>query len=219
MGMYLVTNITDQSLDPKDVYIGDLPNRHVVTISPGSTVDLEVFSTRNQILDSIHLKVLLVEGKITVDTLGTDPRERIFVDAEVSGIDIGDVTISGPIPIEVQIDGSGELVSGSSYQGSQGIDVFPIFPQNPTLQNILIPIANIITPITLPIDSKRFLVKARERFAGIELSFTPGMAQTITFGRGAAFVEENVEASSLTFYVRTNLGPTTIEVLSWSYAP
>jgi hypothetical protein len=103
---YLVTNITDATPDPKQVSFHDIGNRVIITLEPGETIDLERFSTRNQILDSTHLKVHLREGRITVDTLGSAPRERIYVDAIIdSDISVGSVTLEEPLLMSVDVGG------------------------------------------------------------------------------------------------------------------
>lgn len=88
MGVYLVTNITDITSDPKPIHIGDIPNRTTVIIDPGRTVDLEKISTRNQILESLQLRVHVLEGRATADTLGTTPTVRLHVD-------LGEFDVSG----------------------------------------------------------------------------------------------------------------------------
>jgi len=97
MGVYLVTNTTNLSGNPTQIAIADIPNCAIFYIEPGETIDLELACTRNQILESRHLREHVLAGRATVDTQGTSPTNRIFVDASISGLSIEDVTISGPI--------------------------------------------------------------------------------------------------------------------------
>lgn len=215
--VYLVTNITDISNDPKTIYIGDIPNRTTVEIAPGQTVDLENLSTRNQILESTHLRSLIASGQATADTLGTPPRERFYVDAEINQIRIESVNLTEPLAISAFVNGVETNLHASNFEDKIGLDVFPVYPSVPSIQNITVATANTVIPVTLPIDSKRFLVKVRESDALMYLAFQSG-GSSIMVRKGVAFVEENVDASSLTLYVKVDQAPRTIEVLSWAYA-
>lgn len=216
--VFLVTNITDISTDPKTVYIGDIPNRVTVEIEPGQSIDLEILSTRNQIQESAHLRSLIANGLVTADTLGTAPRDRIYVDANIGTVTIPSLNITEPLAISGIANGVEANLTASDFEDKVGLDVFPVYPSQPTVQNITVATANTEFPITLPIDSKRFLVKVRESDALMYLSFQAG-GNAIMIRRGVAFVEENIDASSLTLYLRVDKAPRTIEVLSWAFAP
>lgn len=218
--IYLVTNITDSTLDPKSVTIADIDHRVGIDLAPGETIDLERFSTRNQILDSTHIKVHLQEGRITVDTLGTEPRERIYVDAvlDAGAINVGTVSISEPLEISALVNGVETALTATQEGSHIYLDTNPLLPSTPTIQNISVTSANSEFSYALPIDSKRFLVRVREGDTKVKLSFTSGGTSSdfITISPGVVFSEVDVDASMVTLYLNANNAPRVIEVLSWA---
>ena len=88
--IYRFKNITDASPSPQDIYVADIPGLQSIKIRPGQVIDLERLATRNQILDSSHIKVHINASRASIDTAGTHstPDERIFVDGYISGGDI-----------------------------------------------------------------------------------------------------------------------------------
>lgn len=123
MSTYLVTNITNLGSSPKTIYITDIPNAGTIAISPGSTINLEQFSTRNQILDSKQLRVHVEEGRATIDTQETSPRDRIFVDANIAGLTIEEVSITAPIPIAANVSGIDVPLTATTSSGRTYLDV------------------------------------------------------------------------------------------------
>lgn len=102
---YVVKNITDVTTSPKDIAIGDIPGVATITLKAGQARDLEVYATRNQIMDSSHLKVHISEGRVSVLTVSAQPDERLFVDATLR-------------------DGDGyALTSSDGYGGKRLLDV------------------------------------------------------------------------------------------------
>lgn len=75
---YLATNLTNKKLS-----IADIPNVGVIYIDPNATLDLELYATRNQILDSTHLKLHIAESRISI-VASPSPDERIYVDAIIN---------------------------------------------------------------------------------------------------------------------------------------
>lgn len=80
---YVIKNITDASPSPRAVSIGDIPGVGIIVVQPGRQQDLEVMATRNQILDSSHLKLHIAEGRLAVETISLQPDERTLVDASL----------------------------------------------------------------------------------------------------------------------------------------
>lgn len=129
--VYLFTNITDGSPRPIQVRIADIPGLQTFTINPGESVDFELYATRNQICESHHIKVAVLEGRATTDTMGTEPDEdcRIWV----TGIDVGDiiideVKIEEPIQISVDVNGTETALTGTSVNSKTYLDVAPLLP-------------------------------------------------------------------------------------------
>lgn len=106
---YLATNLTNKKLS-----IADIPNVGVIYIDPNATLDLELYATRNQILDSAHLKLHIAESRISI-TASPSPDERIYVDAYIS---------SGAISINQDV--SPWLISGNvvATTNQAGLDAF-----------------------------------------------------------------------------------------------
>jgi len=214
--VYLLTNVTDSTNDPKSIRIADIPNRVVVEVAPGETVDLERFSTRNQILDSLHIKVHLNEGRITVDTLGSEPRERIYVDAKIpaGGISVGSVTLDEPIQISASVGGSETALTATVSGSHVYLDVNPLLPNLPKIDEIPIVLANVETSFILPAKTQKFLVYA-EGDACIQMGFVAGGSK-ISINNGANYDASSVDANSLTLYFESDEPSSTIKVLSWA---
>jgi hypothetical protein len=218
--VYLVTNITDSSLDPKTLYIADIPGLLTVAIKPGQTIDLEYWATRNQICESHHLRVHVNEGRMVVDTLGTEPDKdcRIWV----TGIDIGDITIDNvsldePVQISADVGGVETPLTASSYNSKVYLDVNPLYPNTPFIDQITIPSVGTPVPYALPIDTRKYLVLAGEDDHDLEVGFAPD-GYTIPVECGTSYSEVSVDAGSVTLYFKSNKAPRTVKVLTWSIA-
>ena len=195
----------------------------VVEIDPGETIDLERFSTRNQILDSNSIRVHLQEGRITVDTLGTQPRERIFVDAVIdgSGITIGNVDVTFPTPIEIGalVNGANTSLTATKDGNQVALDVAPLFPDDPTIVGIPIVTANSEQSYALPITSRCFRIAVREGDANLKVAFSPGATNTTNYmlvRRGISYSEFDVDAGTVTLYFQVDKPNRTVEVVSWA---
>ena len=117
------------------------------------------------------------------------------------------------------LDGYGNPINSTTdATGSTGLDVVILSPSIPTIQNISVTTANTELSCTLPIDSKRFIVRVREGDTKVRLAFVLGGTSTnyFTISPGTAFSEMDVNASSIILYFNANKAPRTIEVLSWS---
>ena len=116
-------------------------------------------------------------------------------------------------------DGYGKPINSTTTATNVvGLDVAPLFPSLPTIQNVSVITANTEVSCTLPIDSKRFIVRVREGDTKVRLAFISGGTSTnyFTINPGIVFSEMDVNASSVTLYFNTNQAPRTIEVLSWA---
>lgn len=212
---YLVTNVTDATSDPKQISFHDIGNRVIVTLEPGETADLERFSTRNQILDSTHLKVHLREGRVTVDTLGSSPRERIYVDAVIdSTISVGTVTLEEPLLISVNVAGTETPISGVTFGGLTYAGVSPLLPNTPKIDDIFILAPNTEQSFTLPVNTRKFLVYLEDE-APLKMGFSSG-GNKITINCGANYAVDEVNANSLTLYFESDEVGNTVKVLSWA---
>ena len=220
--IYLISNITDISNDPKTIRIGDIVNRMTIEIDPGETVDVERFSTRNQILDSAQIKVHLLEGRITVDTLGTPPRERIHVDAVIDSGSINvvnTVAIVEPIQISASVGGVEVPLSGLTIDGYTYLDTNPLLPSKPTIKAIPIVSANSEQSYKLPANTKCYLVKVRDSGANLKLAFLAGETSGNDFifvRRGIAHIEKDVDAGAITLYFQADKPNEIVEITSWA---
>lgn len=221
--IYLFTNITDGSSDPKDIYVGDIDGiQSIRAIKPGESINFEDYATRNQICVSHHIRVHVLEGRATVEDFGTvpDPNCRVWVNAklEESNISIGEVSIEEPLQISVDIDGVETPVTGTQCGDKTFADVNPLLPNIPEIQCLDIPSANTEVPLVLPTDSTKFMVMLEEdgyNVDNLQMGFVSG-GPTITIPCGTNFVENSVNASDLTLYFKTKKAPQVVKVLSWS---
>lgn len=216
--VYLFTNITDSSPDPKIIYIGDIPGRVTVNVNPGQTVDLELLSTRNQICESLHIRSHVLEGRATADTLGTEPEDdcRIWVTGiDLGDIMIGEIKIEEPIQISVDVNGTETPVTGTQCDSKTGADVNVLYPNTPRIDDV--PIASVGTevPLTLPVNTKKYLILGLEEDFDTEVGFVSG-GNTIPIPCGTNYSEEGVQAGSVILYFKANKAPRTVKVLSWS---
>ncbi len=167
---------------------------------------------------SHHIKVHVLEGRATVDTLGTVPDEDCRV--WVTGIDIGDiiideVRIEEPIQISVDVDGVETPVTGTVCGTHTFADVNPLLPNLPIIEDVSIPTTNTEFSLALPADTKRFMVLGSEEDYQIDMGFISG-GNTIPIPCGANYTERDVNAGSVTLYFKANKAPRTVKVLSWS---
>lgn len=220
--VYLVTNITDSSPKPMRISLGDIPGRVVVELDPGETVDLERFSTRNQILDAKSVRVHLQEGRITVDTLGTQPRDRIFVDAAITGgvsVSVGTVGITEPIEISASVNGTETTLTATQDGSTVALDVSPLFPDDPTVVGIPVAAANSEQSYAFPLTSRCFRIAVREGDANLKVAFSAGATNTTDYllvRKGISYSEHDVDAGSLTVYFQVDKPNRTVEVMSWA---
>ena len=61
---YFVKNVTDTSSVPMILSVNDIPNVFWIKWMPGEIKDLELIATNDQILQSRHLKVHILEGRM-----------------------------------------------------------------------------------------------------------------------------------------------------------
>ena len=192
----------------------------VVEIDPGETIDLERFSTRNQILDSNSIRVHLQEGRITVDTLGSRPRDRIYVDAIVeSNISVGTITLTEPLLISALVGGTETSLTGTQFGSVTALDVNPILPDEPTVVGIPIVTANSEQSYALPITSRCFRIAVREGDANLKVALSPGATNTTDYmlvRRGISYSEFDVDAGTVTLYFQVDKPNRTVEVVSWA---
>lgn len=89
-------------------------------------------------------------------------------------------------------------------------------PTIPKIDNIPVALPNNPLPFALPANTKKFMIYAEEGVC-LKMGFISG-GPTITIGCGDNFVEDGVDASSLTLYLESESIPCTIKVLSWATA-
>lgn len=211
--VYLITNITDATSDPVPLRINDIPNRHVVTILPGHSIDLEILSTRNQIEQSAQIPVMLAEGRASLDTMGTGPSKRWYVD--IGGqIQIDSVEINEPIAISAFVNGVETNLTGTTVNGKAGLNVVPLLPKIPTIVNI--PITS-MTPVsyTIPNNSRRFLIKTRG-CSRLSLAYQSGGSQ-ITIPQGSSYEVKNIDCSNITLFMSASKDDI-VEIETWKYS-
>lgn len=217
--VFLFSNITDSSNDPKVLRINDIPNRgHHVEVHPGETVDLEILSNRNQICQSHHIKTWVNQGFATTDTLGTSPFDNcpLYVEAKITEgiIDIGDINI-GEIDINIDVNGTSTPVSGIACGTKTAIVTQECLPNTPLISEIDINTANLEESFTLPINTRRYMVYVEEESIGLELGFISA-GNKIIVPCSTNYTEKGVDASGLDLYFQTDMAPAKVKIISWS---
>ena len=215
--VWLFTNITDGLSTPRILSIYDIDGRTNLEVHPGETIDLEVLSNRNQICQSLHIRSHVAAGWATIDTLGTDPECRTFVDAKITGGDIiiENVQIEEPIQISALVEGIETGLTAKVAGDKVALNVDQIYPEHPTIVNIPILNANEENIYALPIDTRRFQIRVKDGPGIMNLSFASGGEQMRLYC-GTVYKEEDIDAGNITLFFETENAPKTVEVLSWS---
>jgi hypothetical protein len=143
-----------------------------------------------------------------------------------------DTTVNiGDVRITAQDNDPNPGNQHSSVRISDGVDDLAINPDgsinvnfaasnaaNPTIMNVLAPVANTEVSFQLPVLAKRFLIKTRTS-ASFKMSFQVGGTTTnyISLSSGSVYNEDGVVLSGpLDIYASTGKSGETIEVLYWT---
>lgn len=89
----------------------------------------------------------------------------------------------------------------------------------PLIQNLSVINSGQEYPISVPITTKRFMIKSRSGNTRIQISYTAGQTNTnfITLSAGSAYTEENLTLiAPLMLYIECNKPNQIIELISWS---
>lgn len=88
---------------------------------------------------------------------------------------------------------------------------------NPDIQNIPLPTANVEVTLALPSGCKRFLLKLRDKNK-MQLSFSPGDSATtyVTIWAGCVYMEKEVDPASLFLYVQSPVDNQMVELITWT---
>lgn len=101
-----------------------------------------------------------------------------------------------PVPV------SGTFTSGSSA--------------TPTISNTVTVLANTEYSYAFPVDTKRFIIKARGN-AKLQVAYATGQTNTtfLTIPPGATYSETELKLPSNTIYFESNKAGETVEITSW----
>lgn len=103
------------------------------------------------------------------------------------------------------------IVSG--FAGSQNTDVVTI----PFIDNLSVPVANVEVSYSLPINTRRFILK--NRTGGLlKLSYSAGQSGVKWFSiePGVSYAETNISKPTITIYLQSPSSNQVLEILSWS---
>lgn len=85
---------------------------------------------------------------------------------------------------------------------------------NPSVSNLNVTVANSVFDIVLPVDTKKFLIRHRNK-GSIEFAFEPTLSAFFTIPKGNSYSESGLCTVSTTIYVRSDKTGT-IEVITWT---
>lgn len=88
---------------------------------------------------------------------------------------------------------------------------------NPTIVNVPLALANTEYSYTLPISSKRFLIRLRE-IGTLKLAYAVGTSGTtfLTIPGGVAYSEDAIaDSANVTLYFQSSIAGSTAEIVSW----
>lgn len=123
---------------------------------------------------------------------------------------------------QLQLDGDPVTVRGENGNtlepnpdGSINARVQGLVVNSPTIINLSMPIQGNEYYIDLPINVRRFKVKARG-LAKLDIAFTPSASQPMTLSPGCVYEESMlVTSAALTLYIKSNKPNTVIEAVYW----
>jgi hypothetical protein len=166
------------------------------------------------------IRVHVLEGRATIDTLGTepDPQCRVWV----AGIGLGDLNIENvgidePIAISGFVGPTETPISAENFDGRTYLDVNQVLPNVPKIIDVAINAANTEASLALPLNTRRFEILLQEEDADLELAFEPG-GSTWPIPCGVSYLTSQVNAGTTMLYFKTNKAPRTVKVLTWSIA-
>jgi len=135
--------------------------------------------------------------------------------------------------IELQYDDDGNIIwqgnvlpdlcynpttgSFESCGGSGGGSSDLTSSKEPTIVNYEIPLKNVENTITIPDNTKQFLLKSSDKSAVLQLSYVAGESATnfITLGKGATLSQSEVDLVGKSFYIQSDKDLTRLEILFW----
>lgn len=137
-----------------------------------------------------------------VATIVTPPAIEVIINHTSDSIRLGDGTY---------------LFTGTQWNSKVGLDVNVLGVQTPTITNVSASTAGTEYSHTLPIGTKRFILKSRQ--SGIlRISYTSGGTATnyMTISGGAVYSEDELTLSTTKdIFFRSTKNSDVIEVLSW----
>jgi len=154
------------------------------------------------------LPVQLSDGSINIGTINAE--------LEVFLTHLDNYPNLGEIHDSVRI-GNGINEVTVNNDGSINVNVAPV--TTPFVQNFNVILANTEYSVTLPANTKRFIIKSRSGNPKIQLSYLPGTTSTayITIRPGVVYAESSVLLTVPTnLYFRSSKPSEVIEVVSWN---
>lgn len=143
-------------------------------------------------------------GKLRTDTTATIGDIAINVDLVPSadGVYIADKDTGNKL--KINDDGS--------------ITFIPVVAGTPLIQNISIPIAQVQTPIVLPSNTKKFLIKIKDYESGMKLAFQQNASDLLTISRGCSYSEDNLSLTTIyrIIYLQSTKNNVVVECISWA---
>lgn len=116
--------------------------------------------------------------------------------------------------ISGNVGGTEVAITGTQSGTHTYLDVNPLLPNLPKIEEIPVVTANTPLSHALPANTRKFMVYAEDN-ACLKMGFISG-GPTITIGCGDNFVEDGVNAGSVTLYLESESIPCTIKVVSWA---
>lgn len=87
----------------------------------------------------------------------------------------------------------------------------------PTIYNLSMPTSGTEYSQALSENTKKIMVKTRDRTAKLRIAFVSGNTNTlwITLEAGAVFFEENLDLEGATIYLQSDKNGQVVEILQW----
>lgn len=117
----------------------------------------------------------------------------------------------------LEVTGSGFYLSPAA--GSSAVITSPLveYSTAPTITLLAMPVNSTEYNISLPVDTKKFIIKDQEYSSVVNLSFISNDTNYIKIPRGCSYEESDLKltTSSRTLYLKSNKDNVTIMCLSW----
>lgn len=198
------TLASDRALDTETLNLG------LTLQSSACIIAISIPELTGDVTVSIYSRI--DDGKEVLKTSQTFTTTTQLTQIRVDDL-MGEVRLEVVAVATAKLTAKAKAVHSLSETGTGGFD--PAV-QNPSIQNVLVAIADTEEAIALPANTKKFELKARGT-SKLQVAYVSGQSGTTyhTIWPGFCLREEDIDRASLTVYVQASKASEIIEIKSW----